>query len=190
MQPGVFSLAGWDLVGALPLSNKQVEHLLGDDDFRWINRGAIDMMGYHPQAKESSWGLPKALTLYGSLPQQSMDPDSFVSQLKRMLKVRKKYDIHLARAVNVPNVENQGVFLLVMKLPNDDQMAITAINFGRSAVVETVDLSQVTGMDGKRLVGRRVSNVTNPKMIERVISSDRSLLIELDKLQAKMLIIQ
>src|SRR5262249_18002502 len=40
MQPGVFALSGWDLVGALTLPPDSVKTLLADGDTRWINRGA------------------------------------------------------------------------------------------------------------------------------------------------------
>jgi trehalose synthase len=151
MQPGVFSLAGWDLVGALPLSTKQVEHLLGDNDFRWINRGAINMMDYNPEAQKSSWGLPKAQTLYGPLPKQLKDQNSFASILKDMLRIRKEYGIDLAEVVAVPSVKNKGVFLLVMQLPSDEKVAITAINFSQTQVVENLILSDLEGIDIKEL---------------------------------------
>src|SRR5262247_3860392 len=37
MQPGVFALSGWDLVGALTLPAESVKTLLADGDTRWIN---------------------------------------------------------------------------------------------------------------------------------------------------------
>jgi hypothetical protein len=39
LQAGVFSLSGWDLVGALPLASRQVTYLLADNDYRWLDRG-------------------------------------------------------------------------------------------------------------------------------------------------------
>ncbi len=70
MQPGVFALSGWDLVGALPLAPEQVEHLMGDGDTRWINRGGYDLADLAPEASVSAEGLPKARSLYGSLAEQ------------------------------------------------------------------------------------------------------------------------
>lgn len=82
MQPGVFALSGWDLVGALPLPAEQVEHLMGDGDTRWINRGAYDLAELAPDTAVSAEGLPKARALYGSLVQQLQDTGSFACQLK------------------------------------------------------------------------------------------------------------
>ena len=48
MQPGVFALSGWDLVGALTLPAESVKTLLADGDTRWINRGAYDLLGTNP----------------------------------------------------------------------------------------------------------------------------------------------
>jgi hypothetical protein len=188
MQPGVFSLAGWDLVGALPLSTKQVEHLLGDNDFRWLNRGAIDMMDYNPEAQKSSWGLPKAQTLYGPLPKQLKDQNSFASILKHTLKIRKEYGIDLADVVAVPSVKNQGVFLLVMQLPSDEKPAITAINFSRTHVVENLNLSDFEGIDVNNLIEQNANDIMKNKRDGRV-SEEGTLSISLNGLEGKVLVI-
>ena len=54
MQPGVFALSGWDLVGALPLPGEAVQTLLADGDTRWINRGAYDLLGQARRRGESA----------------------------------------------------------------------------------------------------------------------------------------
>ena len=41
MQPGVFAVSGWDLVGALPVPKEWVSEQMFDGDSRWINRGGI-----------------------------------------------------------------------------------------------------------------------------------------------------
>ena len=87
-QPGVFALSGWDLVGALPLNIKQVGELAADGDTRWINRGGYDLLG-----KGGTAALPMATALYGSLPEQLADPESFASQLQALLALRKRYRI-------------------------------------------------------------------------------------------------
>src|SRR5205085_7920817 len=117
MQPGVFSLSSWDLVGALPILEDSVADRVDDGDFRWINRGGVDLMGANPDAEESEFGLQRAETLYGSLPEQLDDPDSFVSQLQRMLKARKKYRIAEGKLLAVPEVAKLSVFILVMQPP-------------------------------------------------------------------------
>src|SRR5262249_15348534 len=58
LQPGVFSLSSWDLVGALPISEEAVEQRTTDGDYRWVNRGGVDLMGANPSAKDSAFGLP------------------------------------------------------------------------------------------------------------------------------------
>src|SRR5215467_4988362 len=54
MQPGVFALSGWDLVGALTLPADSVSSLIADGDTRWINRGSYDLLGANPSAARSS----------------------------------------------------------------------------------------------------------------------------------------
>jgi trehalose synthase len=70
MQPGVFALSGWDLVGALTLPAESVKSLLADGDTRWINRGAYDLLGANAGADRSSAELPRARALYGTLAEQ------------------------------------------------------------------------------------------------------------------------
>ena len=189
MQPGVFSLSGWDLVGALPLSTNQVEYLLGDNDFRWLNRGAVDLMGYNSQAEKSAWGLPRAKVLYGPLPQQLKDPESYGSRLKQILKLRRDYKIELSEVLIVPEVNNPGVFLLVMLLPENNRIAITAINFGRTSASEKIDLTEIKDIDQQRLYGKQVSNALGKKQ-ETTVSEDGSFEVNLDGWKAKLLVIE
>jgi trehalose synthase len=138
MQPGVFALSGWDLVGALTLPAATVRERLADGDTRWINRGAYDLLGSNPKAMRSAAGLPRALALYGSLPQQLTQSDSFASQLARLLKVRADLHLYAARLTDVPSVEAKGLLVLVHELPENSGLEVTAINFGDRAVDETV----------------------------------------------------
>ena len=139
-QPGVFALSGWDLVGALPLPHDTVAHLMADGDTRWINRGAYDLMDVNPAATASQAGLPRARALYGSLPDQLNRPDSFVSQLQAMLKVRQEYRIYAARQIDVPDTQAPGLLVMVHELPNERGTQITALNFAAEPVDETVYL--------------------------------------------------
>ena len=137
-QPGVFALSGWDLVGALTLPAAVVKDRLADGDTRWINRGAYDLLGSNPKALRSAAGLPRAVALYGPLPRQLEQPDSFASRLARMLKVRAELRLYAARVVDVPAVRAQGLLVLVHELPDNGGLEVTAINFAAAPVDETV----------------------------------------------------
>ena len=139
-QPGVLALSGWDLVGALTVPIASVEHLTGDGDTRWINRGAYDLMGIGHDMETAASGLPKARSLYGSLPEQLQQEDSFVSQLKHLLAVRRHYRINAARQIDVPDVANPGNLILVHELPDALGTQVTALNFRESPSEETIDL--------------------------------------------------
>ncbi|WNW10171.1 maltose alpha-D-glucosyltransferase [Pseudomonas sp. DTU_2021_1001937_2_SI_NGA_ILE_001] len=140
MQPGVFALSGWDLVGALPLAAEQVQHLMQDGDTRWIHRGAYDLVDLNPQAEVSTGGMPKARALYGSLVEQLQRPDSFASQLKKILAVRRAYDIAASRQVLIPDVEHPGLLVMVHELPAEKGTQITALNFSNQPITETLHL--------------------------------------------------
>lgn len=144
MQPGVFALSGWDLVGALPLEPEQVEGLMGDGDTRWIHRGAYDLADLDVEAQLSAEGLPRARSLYGSLASQLQQPDSFASSLKRMLAVRQAYTIAASRQILIPDVANPALLLMVHELPAGKGIQITALNFGAEPLSETLHLPDVS----------------------------------------------
>jgi trehalose synthase len=171
-QPGVFALSGWDLVGALTLPQAAVRDRIADGDTRWINRGAYDMIGSNPRAKVSSAGLPRATALYGSLPEQLEKPDSFASQLARMLKARAELRLYAARLVDIPNVRSRGLFVLVHELPDHGGLEVTAINFGATPVEESVTIPGAA-------VNAKVRDVLDAKAPPLNIRSDGKLPLRL-----------
>ncbi|MGB3903824.1 MAG: alpha-amylase family glycosyl hydrolase, partial [Anaerolineae bacterium] len=145
MQPGVFALSGWDLVGALLVQPEDLGSWLDDRDYRWMNRGAFDLMGVNPSAEASGGGLPRTVAIYGTLPEQLRDPNSFASQLKRMFRARKGSRIAFSKLVSVPEVDKQGIVVMLLQRPEDLGWIITTLNFGREPVGYTVRLPQLAG---------------------------------------------
>ncbi len=143
LQPGVFALSGWDLVGALPLPAKSIESLLADGDTRWINRGAYDLMNVDQQAQESASGLPRADALYGPISEQVRNPHSFVGQLRAMLRVRRDYKLFMAEQLEIPDVSSPGLLVMLHELPEQLGKQVTVINFGADPIEETVTLTHV-----------------------------------------------
>lgn len=188
MQPGVFSLSGWDLMGALPLPAQSVADLMKDGDYRWINRGGIDLMGVDPEAETSRFGLPRARSLYGSLPEQLKDAESFASQLARMLAARKKYRIAEGELVAVPDVASSALCLLVMRTPSESGLAITALNFSQDPVRERIDLRRVEELKVSASAGQAVLDGVSGE-IEGNVDSRGTFDIELEGWSGKMLII-
>jgi hypothetical protein len=160
-----------------------------DGDYRWINRGGIDLMGVNSKAETSRFGLPRARTLYGPLPEQLKDPDSFASQLKRMLAARKKYRIAEGELVAVPNVANSALCLLVMRLPGKPALAITALNYSQQPVRERLDLRKVEGLREFAFAGQPVINSVSGET-EGKVTSQGALSIELEGWSGKTLIIE
>ncbi len=142
-QPGVFALSGWDLVGALPLSPAMVEGLMTDGDTRWIERGAYDLVNLNPDTSTSQAGIPKAAMLYGPINEQLERPDSFASQLQRLLSVRQAYGIYAGKQIMIPEVVNPGLLIMVHELPDGRGTQVTALNFGATPIEETVVLPNV-----------------------------------------------
>lgn len=172
MQPGVFALSGWDLVGAMTLPGDAVKKLMADGDTRWINRGAYDVGGVSPTANQSASGLPRAYALYGDLPKQLATPGSFASELKKMLEVRRSIRLNEAELVDLPAVKAAGLVVMVHRLPDKKGLEVTALNFGRAPIAEAVEIKDARAgattrdlLDGAKpsaLAGKRLSVALEP----------------------------
>ncbi len=126
-QPGVFALSGWDLCGMLTLERKQVGWALSSGDTRWIHRSAYDLMDYRPEASESLSKMPRGVSLYGSLPAQLEDRNSFASRLSQILTIRRRHGIATGEQLDVPQVSNKAMLVLVHQL--DRILQVTVLNF-------------------------------------------------------------
>ena len=164
LQPGVFALSGWDLVGALPLpaDHPKVEPLLEGGDTRWVHRGAYDLLGADPSAEGSSAGMPRARALYGTLPEQLADETSFARRLKDLLHLRGYFQIATTRQVDVPDVAHPAMLVMVSEYDGiEGQMQVTVLNFAAEPIAGTVISEHLA--PGSRLMdmgdGSRVGEV-------------------------------
>ncbi|OZC41615.1 maltose alpha-D-glucosyltransferase [Rhodococcus sp. 14-2483-1-1] len=137
LQPGVFALSGWDLLGILPIDAAEVDDLIREGDTRWINRGAHDLMGYFPEAVRSESGIPRGRSLYGSLPEQLADPQSFARQLARIIELRKRFGIATAQQIDIPTVSHKGLLVMVHELSQGTIQA-TVLNFSSEEISATI----------------------------------------------------
>jgi trehalose synthase len=143
-QPGVFALSGWDLVGMLTIPADQVDELINTGDTRWIERGAHDLLDADPEAQRSAAGMPRGRSLYGSLPTQLQDPDSFASRLGEVIALRREHGIASATQIDIPDVAHPGILVLVHRLDDGDArlddapIQITVLNFSAEELDGTV----------------------------------------------------
>ena len=138
LQPGVFSISGWDLLGMLTIEPDKIAPLLETGDTRWIHRSTYDLMGVNG-SEQPAVGMPEALSLYGPLPEQLEDQWSFVSQLQRILELRSRYGIATSSQVDVPEVSNKAMLVMVHKLSSPLQHQVTILNFGSDEIVGTIN---------------------------------------------------
>lgn len=137
-QPGVFALSGWDLCGSLTIDPNKVSDLMVGGDTRWINRGGYDLLGINPNATQSTAGMPIARGLYGTLTEQIEDENSFVSRLKNIIEVRKKFGIDISHQIDIPNVSNKSMLVMVHRLDGAEDLEVTVLNFSNEYVSGTV----------------------------------------------------
>jgi trehalose synthase len=136
-QPGVFALSGWDLGGTLTLERSKVARLLASGDTRWIHRAAYDLMDYQPEAAESPSKMPRGASLYGSLPEQLQDPNSFAARLREILAVRTRYRISTSVQMDVPDVPDKAMLVMVHLL-DTSQLQVTVLNFSNRSIAGRV----------------------------------------------------
>ena len=191
MIPGIFSFSEWDAVGALPIPLASIpDNLKAGGDVRWVNRGGVDLMGKSSQTTTAIFGLPKAQALYGPLPQQLQDPNSFMSRMKLMLAAREKYGIKDATMNAVPPVDNASVAVLVMTLPDSGGLAVTALNYGRMATNLVVNLTQIPpGIPAEQLSGLGAVDAISGETVGTV-SSTGALRINLEGIQGRTFVIK
>jgi trehalose synthase len=143
-QPGVFALSGWDLLGMLTVPADDVRELIASGDTRWIERGAHDLLDSSPDADRSLAGMPRGRSLYGSLPTQLENPDSFINGLTSVLDIRRTHAIATATQVDIPHVAQPSMLVMVHRLDDgiasneDAPIQITVLNFSGEAVDGTV----------------------------------------------------
>jgi trehalose synthase len=182
LQPGVFAISGWDLAGSLPLRAEQVEDLMGDGDTRWIHRGAFDLMGRNPNSNQSAAGMPKAVSLYGTLPEQLEDERSFARRLKQIIDIRNQYGIATAHQLDVPDVSHKSMLVMVHHLSDETQYEVTVLNFGGELIAGSVSSeylpagATVTDMMSGELLG--VVDDLHTFGISLGIYSGRALLVQ------------
>ena len=138
LQPGVLALSGWDLCGLLTLEPSKIARLLASGDTRWIHRAAYDLMDYRPEATESPSKMPRGSSLYGSLPEQLQDANSFASRLRDILAVRTRYRISTSVQVDVPDVPNKAMLVMVHQL-DTSQIQVTVLNFSGQPIAGSVE---------------------------------------------------
>ncbi|MGI9027483.1 MAG: maltose alpha-D-glucosyltransferase [Candidatus Saccharimonadales bacterium] len=179
-QPGVFALSGWDLSGTLTLDPAEVSDLLEEGDTRWINRGAYDLMGNNPSATRSSSGMPKAISLYGTLPEQLADDSSFAVQLKNILKIRETYDIAISRQIDIPSVSHKSLLVMVHQL-TDNRIQVTALNFSGELLQTSVHSEYLPP-------GAKITNMADCKQIA-IVDKAHQFNLTLEPYQGKSLLI-
>ena len=118
---------------------------------------------------------------------QLKDQGSFASRLKAMLALRKSLGIAESELVSVPTVTHPGVVIIINKLSeiegNPQARQITALNFGKASVQQSVTFAGLAG-DAKVLWSNLQGAVT-----EDVVFDNDSLMLDLQPLEAKLIVI-
>ena len=86
---------------------------------------------------------PTENTLYASLPGQMKNPQSFARQLQNLLAARRSSAIQSAELLSVPETTDRGLLLLIHRMAGSGMLQLLAVNFGRKAAQQTIELPQI-----------------------------------------------
>ena len=120
-----------------------------------LKRQTIDLLGSNPH------------TLYGSLPSQMQNMNSFAMQLRKMLSIRIDTAIDRAELISVPQTEQKGLLILIHKLQGGGTTQLLAVNFGKTAAQQTLEMPsfrQTTAID--LMTGLAETKPLNSSMIQ------------------------
>eukprot|EP01135_Chromosphaera_perkinsii_P011877 Nk52_evm6s2524 gene=Nk52_evmTU6s2524 len=78
IQPGIFQISAWDLLGSIQLEVEEVQEFTADGDFRWCNRPAYDLLGARGAINDAAASnvikgrpnIPKGRSVFGPLREQ------------------------------------------------------------------------------------------------------------------------
>jgi hypothetical protein len=113
-------------------------------------------MDYRPDATDSNGQMPRGTALYGALPTQLQDPNSFVRRLSDILSIRARYGIATATQLDIAAVSDPAMLVMVHAL--DTGLQVTALNFSSRTVVGAA-------MSDHLVVGSTVTDMlTNTKL--------------------------
>jgi len=90
-------------------------------------------MGANPAALTSTSGIPRARSLYGTLPEQLADEQSFARQLARILTVRKRLGIATGVLLDVPPPSHPAVLIMVNRIAQN-LIQVTVLNFSAADI--------------------------------------------------------
>ena len=96
------------------------------------------------------------------------DPNSFASQLSRIIDVRRQHEIHLGEQLDVPRVSHRAMLVMLHLLPSGQQHVL-ALNFSEENIWGTVRSehliphSRVSDMFGgwEAKTGRRTAELSS-----------------------------
>ncbi|UZP68018.1 hypothetical protein N1030_03310 [Desulfovibrio mangrovi] len=148
MQPGIFMISGKEMAGTLPLRQGLVPARNEDEALRQNMMGAYDLLNSSRQTLITPLGMPKAQTVFGSIPEQSLTPYSFVWNLNRILQVREHYGIQTATPLAVLPTANTCSLVQLFRLPQkdaEDALLLVATNFGKETVTEKLSVKKAWG---------------------------------------------
>jgi hypothetical protein len=102
--------------------------------------------------------------LYHPLPRQLKTRCTFASRLQQMLSVRSDQNLQLAELIDVLPTRQKGLILLLHRLPQTRQLSLTAVNFSRSPIQET--------LQGTFLTNKWAINLMNQKAEGKLYGAD------------------
>lgn len=121
---------------------------------------------------------PNENSLYGSLPSQMKNSCSFAMQLRKILSARMNSGIMNAELIEVPFTKQEGLLVLLYKLPKNQMLQMLAINFSQKpashvfempSIRQTSAIDLMSGLAEKKLLDSSTFQLNLPPLSGKVI---------------------
>ena len=151
IQPGIFQISAWDLMGCIQLEPEEVKEMTKDGDFRWCNRPGYKIIGDNSTQQGSRFSvgqLPRGRSVFGPLDVQEKFPSSLFYELRNILHVRKELDIALCCNQIPLRTVSKGCVCLMHVLSassGEPELEMTIVNFSEEPCSEMINLSSYVG---------------------------------------------
>lgn len=138
IQPGVFQISAWDLLGVVNFNGDHNNKKIIDGDSRWLCRSGFDLneldqsFSFESERMTNNHIGEKVIggySMFDSLYKQIDNPESFVVRASKIIKLRESLKIANGSLYKIINTSNKSVNIVVFYLAENKHYCIVVNNF-------------------------------------------------------------
>lgn len=138
MQPGVFQISAWDLIGAVNKPSIKLDEYLSDGDLRWLCRSGFEFVKNKSDPKHLEYtenGLAKCYMVFGYIDEQLLDNNSFINKLIYLLNIREKTNINNSKFLELIDTVETGINICLYFNNSTNKYYVVINNFSDQKII-------------------------------------------------------